>query len=74
MAQCVTKVQLTISCQDLMDKDVGSKSDPLCVLLQNTGADDQWIEVTLFNVSCVYFSKLLTKSCIVKETPRDPKH
>ncbi|XP_055507903.1 copine-1-like isoform X2 [Leucoraja erinacea] len=45
MAQCVTKVQLTISCQDLMDKDVGSKSDPLCVLLQNTGADDQWIEL-----------------------------
>ncbi|XP_032898026.1 LOW QUALITY PROTEIN: copine-1 [Amblyraja radiata] len=41
----VTKVQLTISCQDLMDKDVGSKSDPLCVLLQNTGTGDQWIDL-----------------------------
>ncbi|XP_069740604.1 copine-1-like isoform X2 [Narcine bancroftii] len=45
MAQCVIKVQLSISCENLMDKDVGSKSDPLCVLLQNTGADDQWIEL-----------------------------
>uniref|UniRef100_UPI00398EF0C5 copine-1 isoform X2 n=1 Tax=Pristiophorus japonicus TaxID=55135 RepID=UPI00398EF0C5 len=45
MAQCVTKVQLTISCENLMDKDVGSLSDPLCILLQNTGADDQWMEL-----------------------------
>ncbi|XP_067904791.1 copine-1-like isoform X3 [Heterodontus francisci] len=45
MAQCVTKVQLTISCENLMDKDVGSMSDPLCVLRQNTGADDQWMEL-----------------------------
>ncbi|XP_078093061.1 copine-1-like isoform X3 [Mustelus asterias] len=45
MAHCVTKVQLTISCENLMDKDVGSMSDPLCVLLQNTGADDGWMEL-----------------------------
>ncbi|XP_072371456.1 copine-1 isoform X1 [Scyliorhinus torazame] len=45
MAHCVTKVQLTVSCENLMDKDVGSMSDPLCVLLQNTGADDQWMEL-----------------------------
>uniref|UniRef100_A0A8D2N5A4 Copine-3 n=1 Tax=Zonotrichia albicollis TaxID=44394 RepID=A0A8D2N5A4_ZONAL len=43
-AQCVTKVELTISCTDLLDKDVGSKSDPLCVLLQNTSGQ-QWYEV-----------------------------
>ncbi|XP_051785230.1 copine-3 isoform X2 [Erpetoichthys calabaricus] len=43
-AQCVTKVELTVSCENLLDKDVGSKSDPLCVLLMNTtGA--QWFEV-----------------------------
>uniref|UniRef100_A0A8C6M1R7 Copine-3 n=1 Tax=Nothobranchius furzeri TaxID=105023 RepID=A0A8C6M1R7_NOTFU len=32
MADCVSKVELTVSCTDLLDKDVGSKSDPLCVL------------------------------------------
>uniref|UniRef100_A0A452IPF0 Uncharacterized protein n=1 Tax=Gopherus agassizii TaxID=38772 RepID=A0A452IPF0_9SAUR len=44
MAQCVTKVELSISCENLIDKDVGSKSDPLCVLLQNVGGD-QWAEL-----------------------------
>uniref|UniRef100_A0A8C0JDE6 Copine 3 n=1 Tax=Chelonoidis abingdonii TaxID=106734 RepID=A0A8C0JDE6_CHEAB len=43
-AQCVTKVELTISCNNLLDKDVGSKSDPLCVLLHNTSGQ-QWYEV-----------------------------
>ncbi|MGH0182987.1 UNVERIFIED_CONTAM: hypothetical protein FKN15_010930 [Acipenser sinensis] len=42
--QCVTKVELSISCQNLIDKDVGSKSDPLCVLLQSTG-EDKWVEL-----------------------------
>ncbi|XP_071403204.1 copine-1-like, partial [Centroberyx affinis] len=37
MADCVSKVELSVSCSDLLDKDVGSKSDPLCVLLQKTG-------------------------------------
>uniref|UniRef100_H3BHP9 Copine-3 n=1 Tax=Latimeria chalumnae TaxID=7897 RepID=H3BHP9_LATCH len=44
MAQCVTKVELSISCDSLIDKDVGSKSDPLCVLLQSSG-DGRWVEV-----------------------------
>ncbi|XP_056461549.1 copine-1 isoform X1 [Gadus macrocephalus] len=44
MADCVSKVELTVSCATLLDKDVGSKSDPLCVLLQSTG-DNQWEEV-----------------------------
>ncbi|KAM8945625.1 copine-1 [Pelodytes ibericus] len=44
MAQCVTKVQLSISCTDLLDKDVGSKSDPLCVVLQSVG-DGKWAEL-----------------------------
>uniref|UniRef100_A0A8C5B0F5 Copine 3 n=1 Tax=Gadus morhua TaxID=8049 RepID=A0A8C5B0F5_GADMO len=30
--QCVTKVELTVTCDNLLDKDIGSKSDPLCVL------------------------------------------
>ncbi|XP_065097290.1 copine-1 isoform X3 [Paramisgurnus dabryanus] len=42
--QCVSKIELSISCSNLLDKDVGSKSDPLCVLLQSVG-EDQWTEV-----------------------------
>uniref|UniRef100_A0A6Q2X5Z2 Copine-3 n=1 Tax=Esox lucius TaxID=8010 RepID=A0A6Q2X5Z2_ESOLU len=41
---CVTKVELTVSCENLLDKDIGSKSDPLCVLLMNTSGS-QWYEV-----------------------------
>ncbi|CAL8336216.1 unnamed protein product [Lota lota] len=44
MADCVSKVELTVSCANLLDKDVGSKSDPLCVLLLSTG-ENQWEEV-----------------------------
>ena len=44
-AQCVTKVELSVSCNSLIDKDVGSKSDPLCVLLHSSG-DDKWTEVS----------------------------
>ncbi|XP_007432373.1 copine-3 [Python bivittatus] len=43
-AQCVTKVELTVSCNNLLDKDISSKSDPLCVLLQYTSGQ-QWYEV-----------------------------
>uniref|UniRef100_A0A3B3DAL1 C2 domain-containing protein n=1 Tax=Oryzias melastigma TaxID=30732 RepID=A0A3B3DAL1_ORYME len=44
MADCVSKVELTVCCSDLLDKDVGSKSDPVCVLLQSTGGD-KWVEL-----------------------------
>lgn len=44
-AQCVTKVELTVSCENLLDKDIGSKSDPLCVLLMSS-SDSQWYEVS----------------------------
>uniref|UniRef100_A0A3P8W100 Copine-3 n=1 Tax=Cynoglossus semilaevis TaxID=244447 RepID=A0A3P8W100_CYNSE len=43
-AQCVTKVELTVSCENLLDKDIGSKSDPLCVLLMSS-TDSQWYEL-----------------------------
>ncbi|XP_058033237.1 copine-3 [Ahaetulla prasina] len=43
-AQCVTKVELTVSCNNLLDRDISSKSDPLCVLLQYTSGQ-QWYEV-----------------------------
>ncbi|XP_014836935.1 PREDICTED: copine-3-like isoform X1 [Poecilia mexicana] len=43
-AQCVTKVELTVSCENLMDTDIGSKSDPLCVLLM-CNSDSKWYEM-----------------------------
>ncbi|KAM4688446.1 copine-3 [Discoglossus pictus] len=43
-AQCVTKVELSISCDNLLDRDVGSKSDPLCVLHMNSSGQ-QWFEI-----------------------------
>uniref|UniRef100_A0A3Q4ARF3 Copine-3 n=1 Tax=Mola mola TaxID=94237 RepID=A0A3Q4ARF3_MOLML len=43
-AQCVTKVELTVSCDNVLDKDIGSKSDPLCVLLMSS-SNSQWYEV-----------------------------
>ena len=43
--QCVTKVELTVSCDNLLDKDIGSKSDPICSLLMSS-TDSQWYEVS----------------------------
>ncbi|XP_040022528.1 copine-3 isoform X2 [Gasterosteus aculeatus] len=58
--QCVTKVELTVSCENLLDKDIGSKSDPLCVLLMNS-SDSQWYEVgrteKVQNCLCPRFAK-----------------
>uniref|UniRef100_A0A8C3ART9 Copine III n=1 Tax=Cyclopterus lumpus TaxID=8103 RepID=A0A8C3ART9_CYCLU len=58
--QCVTKVELTVSCENLLDTDVGSKSDPLCVLLMNS-SDSQWYEVgrteKVQNCLCPKFAK-----------------
>ncbi|XP_012679621.1 copine-3 isoform X1 [Clupea harengus] len=42
--QCVAKVELTVSCDNLLDKDIASKSDPLCVLLMDASGS-QWFEV-----------------------------
>ncbi|XP_061911906.1 copine-1 [Entelurus aequoreus] len=62
MADCVSKVELSVSCKDLLDKDVGSKSDPLCVLLQRSGKD-AWTELgrteRLKNSSSPSFSQRL---------------
>uniref|UniRef100_G1U356 Copine-1 n=1 Tax=Oryctolagus cuniculus TaxID=9986 RepID=G1U356_RABIT len=62
MAHCVTLVQLSISCDHLIDKDVGSKSDPLCVLFQDVGGGN-WAELgrteRVRNCSSPEFSKTL---------------
>uniref|UniRef100_M3Y193 C2 domain-containing protein n=1 Tax=Mustela putorius furo TaxID=9669 RepID=M3Y193_MUSPF len=44
MAHCVTLIQLSISCDHLIDKDIGSKSDPFCILLQDVGKGS-WTEL-----------------------------
>uniref|UniRef100_A0A8C9BSG3 Copine-1 n=1 Tax=Phocoena sinus TaxID=42100 RepID=A0A8C9BSG3_PHOSS len=62
MAHCVTLVQLSISCDHLIDKDISSKSDPLCVLLQDVGGG-KWAELgrteRIRNCSSPEFSKTL---------------
>ncbi|KAK1885473.1 Copine-3 [Dissostichus eleginoides] len=42
--ECVTKVALSISCENLLDMDAFSKSDPLCVLLMNSSGP-HWCEI-----------------------------
>ncbi|XP_062235200.1 copine-3-like isoform X1 [Platichthys flesus] len=43
VTQWATKVELTISCENLLDMDVFSKSDPLCALYINTSGS-HWYE------------------------------
>ncbi|XP_062857934.1 copine-8 [Trichomycterus rosablanca] len=39
-----TKVELTVSCRNLLDRDTFSKSDPICVLYTQTVANREWRE------------------------------
>ncbi|XP_030328859.1 copine-5-like isoform X2 [Strigops habroptila] len=39
-----TRVELTVSCRQLLDKDTFSKSDPLCVLYIQRPGSRQWLE------------------------------
>ncbi|XP_030253695.1 copine-3-like isoform X2 [Sparus aurata] len=41
---CVTKVAISVSCENLLDKDTFSKSDPLCVLYMNSSGP-HWCEI-----------------------------
>uniref|UniRef100_A0A8B9KIY6 Copine-2 n=1 Tax=Astyanax mexicanus TaxID=7994 RepID=A0A8B9KIY6_ASTMX len=43
MIHCITKVELSVSCTSLLDRDVASKSDPFCVLFQEV--DSNWVEL-----------------------------
>nr|XP_019942823.1 PREDICTED: copine-3-like [Paralichthys olivaceus] len=43
VTQWATKVELTISCENLLDMDVFSKSDPLCAMYINTSGS-HWYE------------------------------
>ena len=50
MAQCVTRVQLNISCRNLTDKDVMSKSDPMAVVMMFKNGN--WVEVKWRKMFC----------------------
>ncbi|KAM8731211.1 copine-3-like isoform 1-T1 [Acanthopagrus schlegelii] len=41
---CVTKVAISVSCENLLDKDTFSKSDPLCVLYMSSSGP-HWCEI-----------------------------
>lgn len=40
---CVTRVELSVCCGNLLDRDVASKSDPFLVLFHEV--DSNWVEV-----------------------------
>lgn len=45
---CVTKVAISVSCNNLLDMDVFSKSDPMCVLsMDMSSKGPRWCEVRL---------------------------
>uniref|UniRef100_A0A8P4GSG0 Copine-2 n=1 Tax=Dicentrarchus labrax TaxID=13489 RepID=A0A8P4GSG0_DICLA len=43
MAHCVTRVELSVTAANLLDRDVASKSDPFCVLFHEV--DGNWVEL-----------------------------
>ncbi|XP_034718579.1 copine-3-like isoform X1 [Etheostoma cragini] len=44
VTDCVTKVALSVSCENLLDMDAFSKSDPQCVLFMNSSGP-HWCEI-----------------------------
>lgn len=60
---CVTKVAISVSCDNLLDMDAFSKSDPLCVLSLNSSGP-HWCEVRRSNrmffswlqILCMFFT------------------
>uniref|UniRef100_A0A3B3YU39 Copine C-terminal domain-containing protein n=1 Tax=Poecilia mexicana TaxID=48701 RepID=A0A3B3YU39_9TELE len=43
-----TKVEITVSCRNLLDMDTFSKSDPICVLYTQGMGNKEWREVSTF--------------------------
>lgn len=43
-AQCTTEVELSISCRNLVGKDILSKSDPMCVTYMKPFGESRWVE------------------------------
>ncbi|XP_072169209.1 copine-3-like [Diadema setosum] len=64
MAAMATKVELRLSCKNLKNKDVGSKSDPLAVVLQQVGRG-QWVELCRTERVKNNLNPVFTKSLVV---------
>ena len=60
---CVSKVQLHISCEGLKDKDVLSKSDPICAVYLWDESYKRWHEVSKITKICTIISCSQTGSC-----------
>ena len=63
MADCVTRVELHVSCRGLLDKDTTSKSDPLCAMYIQD-AHGKWVEVGVLRF---YATRVMAiyKVCII---------
>ncbi|XP_069509555.1 copine-2 isoform X1 [Ambystoma mexicanum] len=60
--ECVCRVELSVSCQNLLDRDVASKSDPFCVLfLEINGkmCEIDRTETTVNNLNPVFAKKFI---------------
>ena len=67
-ANLITKVQLSLSCKGLVNKDLLSKSDPLAVVYIFSG--NQWVEVCFV---CLHVASTLQYTLIVLENSRLPQ-
>ena len=58
----VSKVEVHISCDKLMDKDITSKSDPCCLLYVMSG--NHWVEVSslLHHYIPIFLSMYITEA------------
>jgi len=45
LAMPTSTLELSVKCYKLADKDVSSKSDPLCVLFRMPRGTNKWVEV-----------------------------
>jgi len=60
----VSKVEVHVSCDKLLNRDVTSKSDPCCLLYMMT--DSKWMEVNvLFLVKYLHIVSTLTKRVVI---------
>ena len=48
----VSKVEVHVSCDKLLNRDVTSKSDPCCLLYMMTGS--KWLEVSVVFLCLIY--------------------
>jgi len=64
----VSKIEVHISCDKLMNKDVMSKSDPCCLLY--VMSDGRWVEVrsslSLCNILTLYLTEELRELSVLE--------